>query len=287
MHKNSFLIFLLIVANSLTMVMLAQPKHKITDIDFCNIFNTQYTYIGIPIRDSVYIYAPPPSKSPTNWPLIDRLAIPKGTLAIDGNIRKSTFMTKEAIIFEESSRYDTLQFQTELPRIAPRLWIRGPHSTEAESYFLSGEKNVCYYREYNEREDRLVWQISDQLSPHLFKENRTQPVLTDTDGFHRLYSFVPSGGGMYIAALFDQRISFYRYPTVHDTLLGAEIVEPSELSFLLPRGTVTAFIYDFRYIAVVSQERVDFYDFDNVQKKWIKADGIPSLRFAHLNQDKK
>lgn len=284
-NRNSFVIFLLIVTNSLVAV--AQSKHDIADIDLSNIYNTQYTYIGIPIRDSVYIYAPPSSKSPTNWSLKNRLAIPEGTIAMDGNIRKTTFMTEKSILFVEQDRYDTLQFSEALPRRDPRLWIRTPHSTEAGSYFLSGEKNVCYYREYNEREDRLVWQISDQLNPHLFKENRTQPVLTDTDGFHRLYSFVPGGGGMYIAALFDQRISFYRYPTVHDTLLGAEIVEPSELNFPLPRETVTAFIYDFKYIAVVSQERVDFYDFDKGQKKWIKADRISPLRFAHLNQDKK
>lgn len=280
MHRNSFLIFLLIIANSLVTV--AQSKHDMADIDFYNIFNTRHTYIGIPIRDSVYIYTPPSSKEPTYWSPIASLAIPKGTIAIDGNIRKSAFLTEEAIIFEELGRYDTLHFQTELPRVDPRLWIRGPHSTETDSYFLSGEKNVCYYQEYNEHEDRLVWQISDQLSPHLFKENRTQPVLMDSDGFHRLYSFIPGGGGMYIAALFDQHISFYRYPTVQDTLLGDEIVEPSELSFPLPRRTMMAFIYDFRYIAVVSREQIDFYDFDHMQKKWIKEDEIPSLRFDPL-----
>ena len=269
------------------MVAVAQSKHDIADIDLSNIYNTQYTYIGIPIRDSVYIYAPPSSKSPTNWSLKNRLAIPEGTIAMDGNIRKTTFMTEKSILFVEQDRYDTLQFSEALPRRDPRLWIRGPHSTEAEYSFLLGEKNVCYYRSYDETQDRIVWKVSDQLNPNMFVENRTQPVLTDTDGFHRLYSFVPGGGGMYIVALFDQRISFYRYPTVHDTLLGAEIVEPSELNFPLPRETVTAFIYDFKYIAVVSQERVDFYDFDKGQKKWIKADGISPLRFAHLNQDKK
>lgn len=196
-------------------------------------------------------------------------------------------MTKEAIIFEELGRYDTLHFQIELPRIDTRLWIRGPQSTEVDSYFLSGEKNVCYYREYSEEEERLVWQISDRMNPHLFKENRTQPVLTDSAGFHKLYSFVPRGGSVYIAALFDQWISFYRYPTVHDALLGDEIVEPSKLSFPLPEGTVTAFIYDFRYIAVVSQEQIDFYDFDSEQKKWVRDDKIPPLRFAELNQHRK
>lgn len=284
MYKNGFLLLITIVAYSLSTVLLAQSKAGM-DIDFTNIYNTHNTSIGIPIRDSVYIYNPSSTKSPTNWSLIDSLTIPEGTIAMDGNIGKNIFLTKETIIFEEYGRYDTLHFDTGLPPIDPRLWIRTPHSTEAESYFLSGEKNVCYYREYHEDEKRFVWQVSDRLN-QLFKENRTQPVLTDKDGFYKLYSFIPGGGSEYLAAVFKHRISFFRYPMLHDALLGDKIIAPSELDFTLPQGAVTAFIYDFKYIAVVSQEQIDFYGFDSAQKKWKKAKGIPSLRFASLNQEK-
>jgi len=267
------------------MVLLAQSKADM-DIDFTNIYNTHYTSIGIPVRDTVYIYDPPSSKSPANWSIIDSLAIPEGTIAMDGNIGKNIFMTKELVIFEQYGRYDTLRFQVGLPSIDPRLWIRTPHSTEVDSYFLSGEKNVSYYREYHEDEKRFVWHVSDQLNPHMFKENRTQPALTEKDGFHRLYSFIPGGSSEYLAAVFKHRIAFFRYPTVYDTLLGDKIIAPSELAFSLPQGTVTAFIYDFKYLAVVSSEQIDFYGFDRAQKKWKKAEGIPSLRFASLKQEK-
>lgn len=286
MCRNGLLILITIVVNSLPVVLLAQSKEA-TDINFTNIYNTQYTCIGIPVRDSVYVYAPPSSKSPTNWFLIDRLAIPEGTIAMDGNIGKNMFMTREMVIFEESGQYDTLHFNSELPSINPRLWVRTPHSTEPESYFLSGEKNVCYYREYNEAELRLKWYKSDQLSPYMFKENRTRPVLTDQDGFHKLYSYIASGGMEYLAAVFKHRISFYRYPMVQDSLLGDAIIEPADLNFPLPQGTITAFIYDFKYIAVVLQEQTVFYGFDKEQKKWIQNSNIPPFRFADMSRTKK
>src|SRR5690606_20225689 len=121
---------------------------------------------------------------------------------------------------------------------------------------------------------------------HMFKENRTQPVLTEKDGFHRLYSFTPAGGSEYLAAVFKHRIAFFRYPTVHDALLGDKIIAPSELDFSLPQDAVTAFIYDFKYLAVVSPEQIDFYSFDRAQKKWKKAERSTPLRFATLNQEK-
>lgn len=187
---------------------------------------------------------------------------------------------------KEYGRYDTLRFHAGLPPTNPRLWICSPHSTGVESYFLSGEKNVCYYREYDEDQKQFVWQVSDQLNPHLFKENRTQPVLKDKDGFYKRYSFIPGGGSEYLAAVFKYRISFYRYPTIHDAQLRDKIIAPSELNFSRPQGAVTAFIYDFKYIAVVSQEQIDFYGFDRAQKKRSKAKGIPPLRFTSLNQEK-
>jgi len=286
MCKNGFLRLIMVVAYSLPTVLLAQSKAGM-DIDFTNIYNTHYTSIGIPIRDTVYIFDPPSSKSPTNWSLIDSLAIPKGTIAMDGNIGKNIFMTKELVIFEEYGRYDTLRFHAGLPPIDPRLWIRTPHSTEVDSYFLSGEKNVSFYREYHEDEKRFVWHISDQLNPHMFKENRTQPVLTEKDGFYKIYSFIPAGGSEYLAAVFKHRISFYRYPTIHDAKLGDKIIAPSELNFSLPQGAVTAFIYDFKYLAVVLKEQIDFYGFDSAQKKWKKAEGIPHFRFADMYNNKK
>lgn len=283
-HINSFVIFLLIVTSSLVTV--AQSKHDIADIDLSNIYNTQYTYIGIPIRDSVYIYAPPSSKSPTNWSLKNRLAIPEGTIAMAGNIRKTAFMTEKCILFVEQGRYDTLQFSEALPRRDPRLWIRTLHSTEAEYSFLLGEKNVGYYRSYDEIQNRIVWKVSDQFNPNLFVENRTQPLLTDSNNFRRLYSFNPGGIWTYIAALYDHQISFYRYPTWYDTQFADEIIQGEELNFTLPKGCITAFIYDYKYIAVVSQEQISFYGFDKGQKKWIKASRPLSLRFGDLNQEK-
>lgn len=283
-HRNSFVIFLLIVTNSLVAV--AQSKHDIADIDLSNIYNTRYTYIGIPVRDSVYIYAPPSSKSSTNWSLKNRLAIPEGTIAMDGNIRKTTFMTEKSILFVEQGRYDTLQFSEALPRRDPRLWIRTPHSTEAEYSFLLGEKKVYYYRSYDEIQEQLVWKVSDQLNPNMFIENRTQPLLTDSSSFRRLYSFNLGGVGTYIAALFEHQVSFYRYPTWYDAQFADEIMQGEELHFTLPEGCIGAFIYDYKYIAVVSQERIDFYSFDGAQKKWKKAEGISSLYFASLNQEK-
>ena len=283
-HRNTFVIFLLIVTNSLVAV--AQSKHDIADIDLSNIYNTRYTYIGIPVRDSVYIYAPPSSKSSTNWSLKNRLATPEGTIGMGGNIRKTTFMTNNAVIFEEHDRYDTLHFQTDQPGFDPRLWIRTSHSTEAEYSFLLGEKNVGYYRGYDENQDRIVWKVSDQFNPNMFIENRTQPLLTDNNSFRRLYSFKLGGVGMYIAALFDHQVSFYRYPTWYDSQFADEIIQGEELNFTVPKGGITAFIYDYKYIAVVSQEQIDFYSFDVTQKKWKKEEEISSLYFASLNQEK-
>lgn len=284
-HRNSFVIFLLIVANSLVTV--AQSKHDKTDIDLSNIFNTQYTYIGIPIGDRVYIYRPPSPKESANWSFVSGLTIPKGTITMGGNIRKTTFMTNNAVIFEEHGRYDTLQFQTEQLGFAPRRWIRTPHSTEAEYSFLLGEKNEGYYKSYDETQDRIVWKVSDQFNPNMFVENRTQPLLTDSNNFRRLYSFNPGGIWTYIAALYDHQISFYRYPTWYDTQFADEIIQGEELNFTLPKGCITAFIYDYKYIAVVSQEQIDFYDFDSDQKKWIKANEPLSLYFDDLNHYEK
>lgn len=278
MKKNGLIILIGILVNNLVTVALAQPRYRTTDIDFSNIFNMSYTSIGIPVGDSVHIYGRTPSIAPSGWRFIASEAIPKGTISISGNIRKTIFLTKKSILFKENSRYDTLCFNSGLKPIDPRLWVRTPNSTEAESYFLSGEKSVCYYREYDEAEKRFKWQISDRLNPYMFKENRTQPILNDQDGFYKLYSFIPGGGEEYLAALFKFRLSFYRYPMAHDSLRSD--VEPSELNFSLPQGTITAFIYDFKYIAVVLQEQIDFYGFDQEQKKWIKEDGIPPLRFA-------
>lgn len=99
MCKNGFLLLIMIVAFSLPTVLLAQSKSGM-DIDFTKIYNTNYTSIDIPVRVSVYIYVPPSSKSPTNCSLTDNLATPEGTIAMDGNIGKNIFMTKEMIIFE-------------------------------------------------------------------------------------------------------------------------------------------------------------------------------------------
>lgn len=290
MQRNSIIFWIIVVINNLVTVAQAQTNIGLPNpstIDYTNIFNTQYTYIGIPVRDSVYIYAPPSSKSPVHWSPVGSIAIPKGTIAMDGNIGKNIFMTKEMIIFEEYGRHDTLRFHDDLPPIDSRVWIRTPHSTETDSYFLSGEKNVCYYREYDESEKSFKWHITDQLSPYMFKENRTQPVLTDKDGFYKLYSFIPDGGSEYLAALFKYRISFFRYPMTQDTLLKDKIIEPSKLNFPLPQGTITAFIYDYKYVAVVLQGQIDFYGFDTKQKKWIKADRIPPFRFADVYNNKK
>lgn len=287
MKKSGLIILIGMAVNNLVTVALAQPRYSTSDVDFYNIFNMHYTSIGIPTGDSVHIYGRTSSTVSPGWCLIGSQVIPKGTISMSGNIGKTIFLTKEMVIFEESGRCDTLHFNSELPPINPRLWIRTPHSTEPESYFLSGEKNVCYYREYDETQKRFKWQISDQLNPYMFEENRTQPILNDTDGFYKLYAFIPGSGDEYLAALFKFRLSFYRYPMVHDSLRSDEILETSELNFPLPQGTITAFIYDFKYIAVVLQEQIDFYGFDKEHKKWIKEDGIPSLHFAGLYPDKK
>lgn len=281
LYKNVFLILVMVVAHSLRTVLLAQSKAGL-EIDFTNIYNTHYTSIGIPVRDSVYIYNPPSSKSPTNWSHINRLVIPEGTVANDSNIGKNVFMTKEMVLFEECDRYDTLRFHIRLPSIGSCLWIRTPHSTEMDSYFLSGEKNISYYRKYHENEKWFVWQVSDQINPHIFKENRTQPVLNDKDSFYKLYSFIPAGGSEYLAAVFKHRISFFRFPTVHDALLGDKIIAPSKLDFALPQAALTPFIYNFKHLAVVSTGQIDFYGYDSAQKKWKKAEAIPSFRLTCL-----
>lgn len=288
MKKSSMVIGIIIVVNSLVTVVWAQStgSSNLPAIDYANIFSSYYTYIGIPSKDSVYIYEPERSKSLSDWSLVTSMAIPEGTIAIDGNIGKNIFLSRERVIFEESGQYDTLHFNAALPAINPRLWIRTPHSTETDSYFLSGEKNVCYYREYDEAELRLKWHISDQLSPYMFKENRTEPVLTDQDGFDKLYSFITNGGIEYLAAVFKHRISFFRYPMVQDTLLRDKIIETAELNFPLPQGTITAFVYDYEYIAIVSREQIDFYSFNREEKKWLCTKGIPSFRFADQYNEK-
>ncbi|MGV3762828.1 hypothetical protein [Parapedobacter sp.] len=78
--KNGFLFLIMIVAHSPATIALAQSKGGIDDIDFSRIFNTQYTCIGIPIKDSVYIYAPPSLEPSAGWSPIDSLAIPEGTV---------------------------------------------------------------------------------------------------------------------------------------------------------------------------------------------------------------
>lgn len=282
MSRNRVLIFVIIVLNGWVWNVLGQSKRAKEEIDFSNIFCARYTHVGIPAGDSVYFYRPTAKTASASWSSLAQSAIPNGAIAIDGNIRKNIFLTKEGVIFEESGRNDTLHFNSELPPTSPRLWIRTPHSTETDCYFLSGEKNVCYYQDYDEAEKRLKWYVSDQLNPYIFKENRMEPTLNDQDGFDKLYSFSVKGGAEYIAAVFKHQISFHRYPLVQDSLLSDIIIEPVALNFLLPEGTLTAFVYDYRYIAVVSQEQIDFYDFDKEQKKWIPYTPVPPLRFREV-----
>ena len=90
-RRSDLLIQITIVVNSLPMALLAQSTAGM-DINFTDIYNTRYTDIGIPIQDSVYIFAPPSSKSPAKWWLVDKFPIPEGTIAMDGNIGKSIFL---------------------------------------------------------------------------------------------------------------------------------------------------------------------------------------------------
>lgn len=287
MPINAFLVLITIWVNMLPTQLSGQAKAGREDIDFPNIFNTQYTCISIPVGDSLFVYAPPSAKSPTNWSLTDRLAIPGGTIAMDGNIGKNIFMKKQSVIFEEDGRYDSLCFDWGIPPIDPRLWIRTPHSTGVDSYFLSGEKSVCYFRDYKEDQKQFVWRIADQLNPHMFKENRTQPVLTEKAGFKKLYMFISRPGSEYLAGVFRNEVSFFRYPMVHDSLIADKIIAPLELNFSLPFQAISAFIYDFKYLAVVLQEGIYFYDFDSAKKNWRRTQKIPTLYFERLNQDKK
>jgi len=40
----------------------------------------------------------------------------------------------------------------------------------------------------------------------MFKENRTQAVMAEKGGLHKLYSFFPGGGSEYLAEVFKHRI---------------------------------------------------------------------------------
>ena len=53
-RRSDLLILITIVVNSLPMALLAQSTAGM-DINFTDIYNTRYTDIGVPIRDSVYI----------------------------------------------------------------------------------------------------------------------------------------------------------------------------------------------------------------------------------------
>ncbi|WP_143037805.1 hypothetical protein [Paenimyroides marinum] len=96
------------------------------------------------------------------------------------------------------------------------------------------------------------------IDKKLYLNLESNVILTEKDGFHKLYLFISGGGNKYLAAVFEHWVSFFQYPTVYDALLRDKIIAPLKLNFSLPQGTVTAFIYDFKYMAVVLQERLIF-----------------------------
>lgn len=274
--------FLCSLLGFLTITLAAEGQlPKGSDIDLKGVFTQDYTCIGIPAKDSVYICILNSADSLPGWSCVERIAIPEGTIAIDGNISKVSFLSKTGLIFEELGRYDTLTFNNELPPIRPRLWIRGPHSTEADSYFLSGEKNVCYYRQFDEGSNRFKWHKSDQLNPYMFTENHTRPLLTDMEDFEKLYTF-NAPGGEYLAAVFKDHISFHRYATLQDSLLKHDIIDGGKIGFQLPGDAITAFVYNYKYIGVVTPGQIRFYQLDRESSKWVVDEQIPVLKFAEL-----
>ena len=144
------------------------------------------------------------------------------------------------------------------------------------------KKNICYYRDYDDVAKAFKWYTSDKMNPYIFKGNYTEPVLTDKDGFNKLYSFNP-GSGEYLAAVFKDHIGFYRYPMVQQFTEGkGSPVDPASLRFALPENALTAFVYDYKSIAVVTAEQIVFYRFDRIKKHWMKDPDMVALKWKDL-----
>lgn len=230
-----------------------------TGADLPRTFNRSHTYIAIPTADYVYTYAPPKETSDV-WRLIDSALIPRGTIGIDGNIRKLHFLLEDRIIYQEYSVYDTLTFDDKFIRIDPRLWVRTPYSTERDVYFMENGMQIAYY---SDGED---WFISDSMNPRLFRVNKTTPLLDEQEPFKKLYSF-HLNDAWYIAAVHRDRVSFHWYETVHDSL-NIQAEKPAQLTFELPQDALSVFVYDRCYLGVVFSNTILFYQFNTEEGQW-------------------
>ncbi|MDQ3535447.1 MAG: hypothetical protein M3421_07445 [Bacteroidota bacterium] len=224
------------------------------------VFNRSYTYIGIPAGDYVYTYAPPAVTSDA-WRLIDSTLIPKGTISIDGNIRKLHFLLEDRVIYKEHSSYDTLIFNDKFIRIDQKLLVRSPYSTEKDVYFMRNGKQVGYYS------DGGHWFISDTTDQWVLQENKMVPPFDGQQPFKKLYSFAKDDA-RYIAVVYEDRVSFHWFETVVDSV-NVRATKPEFLTFELSSDALTVFVYDQRYLGVVFPGRILFYQFDAERGQWV------------------
>ncbi|SEM67285.1 hypothetical protein SAMN05216436_106171 [bacterium A37T11] len=240
-----------------------------TTINYKNIFATAYTYVGIPKKDSLYVYG----LSKDEWKTIKSFKIPKGTKAFDGNLRSVLFLLEDKIIIKEyynCAEYcqsDTVVLKDAYKKISNKNWIRGINTTEAEFGLLDKEKELTIYKDDEE------WKVSDQLNPNLYKENKTNPELRDNMKFDKLYNF---GETQYLVTVNNREVRFYPYVFTIDKL-NEGMVNYKILNIDLPKDVITAFIYDFTQMGWVYKDRIEFYKFDASQQAWVKDASIKTL----------
>ena len=249
-----------------TRVALAQKK-----IDFDNIFNTRNSYVGVPTADRVFIYA----YSEGRWDAVDTLKIPENCRAIDGNIRRVLFLTDDKMMIAQNDdcdtfcEKDTLKFGGKFEKISPGNWLRNGFSTEADYGYLKNEKNVAVYKNGDK------WSVSDQLNPNLFKENKTNPVLTSSMPHHKIYLYDQDS---YLMSVDKRKARFYRYEL---TLAKAneQALRPEQLNLDLPKDVLTVFVYDNTRLGWVYKNMIDFYEFDETLAQWQKCANLKPLDF--------
>ncbi|MFT4205428.1 MAG: hypothetical protein QM610_16110 [Chitinophagaceae bacterium] len=241
------------------------------DVNYKNIFNTGYTSVGVPKGDSVFVYS---MDSDSTWQNTAAFSIPKGAIAVDGNIRRVLFLLADRAIVQEyynCGKYcirDTLQFSEDIKPISSKNWIRSIPSTESDLGVLDGEKTVAIYK------DGGKWQRSDKLNP-IYKANKTNPEVNSGMTFDKIYTFAQD---QFLMTVNGKEVRFYPYE-FSIPQLNQERIPYQKLNIDLPEHVLTAFVYDESQLGFVYRDRIEFYRFDSKRFVWEKKNECKPLYF--------
>lgn len=253
-------------------------------IDYTNIFSLQHNRVGVPKGNQLCIYA----IRDEEWTVADSISLPDNYKALDGNIRRVYILMDDSMVFHGfyGETTDSLRFDGDLPSPTQENWIRTPYSTEKDFWVYDNGREVGVMKDGGEwykvdMHERLSALNNGDNLPPLLSEQAGESVL-------KLYSFDIHAED-HVVAVHADRITFHRYMLKSDYSEAIQIdfkeryghpyPTAADMEFSLHDDALTAFVYDRKYIAIVTAIKIQFYSFDLENNTWILDPRIPELYF--------